>query len=68
MGPPEKAHLETARETFYHIVRQEYWRMIDEGRVPSNSPAVNILLDSIDESLDDLTKPVYVDRVAWDGP
>jgi hypothetical protein len=47
------------RETFYRIVRSEYWEQIESGFVPKTSPAAMLLLNSIDCALDHPDKPLH---------
>jgi len=44
--------LTAMRETFYRIVRSEYWEMIETGHLPPGNPATQLLLSSIDDALD----------------
>lgn len=54
--PEETAIL---RETFYNIVKSNYWHMIENGHLPRNSQATLQLLNSIEESLDDCESEVH---------
>ena len=46
------ADLTNMRERFYHIVRAEYWELIEAGHLPRGSAATQVLLNSIDMVLD----------------
>lgn len=50
---PNDTEVVLLRETFYQVVRSHYWHMIENGSLPKKSSAVQILLGSIEVSLDD---------------
>lgn len=47
---PDVIKVKMLRETFYSILRAEYWELIEHGHLPRDSPATLLLLYSIDVS------------------
>ena len=46
------------RETFYNILKSEYWHMIEQGHLPRDNPASLILLNAVDLALDNCNRPL----------
>jgi len=51
--PETPEELKVIREVFLHIVRAEYWDLINKGELPEHSSAATHLLASIDTAMDD---------------
>jgi hypothetical protein len=51
--PHNDEELKVIREVFLHIVRSEYWDLIEKGEIPEHSTAATHLLASIEAAMDD---------------
>lgn len=56
---PNPEELVLLRETFYRIVKSEYWEMIEDGQLPRKSGATLELLKSIEVCLDDVETTLF---------
>jgi len=55
---PESALLYSSRETFYKMVKHEYWKMIEQSLLPPNTAVSITLLESIDSANSNLDMPI----------
>ena len=58
-APLDVDELVLLREIVYHVVKAEYWGMIEEGSLPRRSRAAFKLIESADSGLDDTRTPLH---------